>query len=296
MVPPEPDGQGMKPVRALIADDERLLRAQLRTRLQEAWPDLQVAGEAREGREAVEMVATLQPEVVFLDIRMPVLTGIEAAHEISRLEGPPCEIVFVTAYDQYAVDAFEQGAIDYLLKPADPERLARTVARIRQRLALRQDAALAPTVAPPSPWAAPDGPPAPAPLNDLASRLAGLEALLRRQPGAEARPTHLRWLQAAHGRLLKLVAVDDVLFFRSDEKYTRVQTAAAEWLIRTPLRELQDQLDETQFWQVHRGTIVNARAIERIERDDTGRLQIHLHAHPEVLQVSRSFSHLFRQM
>lgn len=258
-------------LRAVLADDERLLREQLKSRLAEVWPDLEIVAEARDGREAVEAVARERPDIVFLDIRMPALTGIEAAREITLLPGVRCEIVFVTAYDQYAIEAFEHGALDYLLKPADNERLSRTVQRLKARL----------------------GTPG-APEQGLENRLAQIEQLLSGRPPAS--PRHLRWLQATQGNALKLIAVDDVLFFRSDEKYTRIQTAQAEWLIRTPLRELAEQLDPEHFWQVHRGSIVNARAVERVERDESGRLRIRLKGHPEVIEVSRSFSHLFRQM
>ena len=270
------------PVLAILADDERLLREQLKARLAQAWPDLQICGEAHDGREAVEMVARARPDIVFLDIRMPVMTGIEAAREIALLPDLPCEVVFVTAYDQYAIEAFEQGALDYVLKPAEPARLVRTVERLRARLAAKrqqrtQDAS--------------------AEAADPASfglRLAQIEQLLRSaQPNA---PRYLRWLQSSRGNTLKLVPVDEVLFFRSDEKYTRVQTLQAEWLIRTPLRELLEQLDAEQFWQVHRSTIVNARAIERLERDDAGHLRIRISGHQETLEVSRSFSQRFRQM
>jgi len=270
------------PVQAILADDERLMREQLKARLAQAWPDLQICGEAHDGREAVEMVARARPDIVFLDIRMPVMTGIEAAREIALMPDLPCEVVFVTAYDQYAIEAFEQGALDYVLKPAEPARLARTVQRLKARLAAKrqqrtQDAS--------------------AEAADPASfglRLAQIEQLLRSaQPNA---PRYLRWLQSARGNTLKLIPVDEVLFFRSDEKYTRVQTLQAEWLIRTPLRELLEQLDAEQFWQVHRGTIVNARAIERLERDDAGHLRIRISGHQETLEVSRSFSQRFRQM
>ncbi len=270
------------PVRAILADDERLLREQLKARLAEAWPDLQICGEAHDGREAVEMVVQARPDIVFLDIRMPVMTGIEAAREIALLPDLTCEVVFVTAYDQYAIEAFEQGALDYVLKPAEPARLARTVERLRARLATKhqqrtQDASV--EAADPA---------------SFGLRLAQIEQLLRSaQPNA---PRYLRWLQSARGNTLKLIPVDEVLFFRSDEKYTRVQTLQAEWLIRTPLRELLEQLDAEQFWQVHRGTIVNARAIERLERDDAGHLRIRISGHPETLEVSRSFSQRFRQM
>ena len=258
-------------VRAVLADDERLLREQLKSRLAEVWPELTVVAEARDGREAVEAVARERPDIAFLDIRMPALTGIEAAREITLLDDCPCEIVFVTAYDQYAVEAFEQGALDYVLKPADAERLGRTVERLKTRLGAGT-------------------------RSGVEHRLAQIEHLLAGGRSAGTGAGHLRWLQATQGNSLKLIAVDDVLFFRSDEKYTRIQTATSEWLIRTPLRELIERLDPEQFWQVHRGSIVNARAIERVERDDSGRLRIRLHGHPEILEVSRSFGHLFRQM
>jgi len=270
------------PVLAILADDERLLREQLKARLAEAWPDLQICGEAHDGREAVEMVARARPDIVFLDIRMPVMSGIEAAREIALMPDLPCEVVFVTAYDQYAIEAFEQGALDYVLKPAEPARLVRTVERLKTRLATkRQQGTL-------------DAPAEAADPGTFGLRLAQIEQLLRSaQPNA---PRYLRWLQSARGNILKLIPVDEVLFFRSDEKYTRVQTLQAEWLIRTPLRELLEKLDTEQFWQVHRGTIVNARAIERVERDDAGHLRIRISGHPETLEVSRSFSQRFRQM
>jgi len=270
------------PVQAILADDERLMREQLKARLAQAWPDLQICGEAHDGREAVEMVARARPDIVFLDIRMPVMTGIEAAREIALMPDLPCEVVFVTAYDQYAIEAFEQGALDYVLKPAEPARLVRTVERLKTRLATkRQQGTL-------------DAPAEAADPGTFGLRLAQIEQLLRSaQPNA---PRYLRWLQSARGNILKLIPVDEVLFFRSDEKYTRVQTLQAEWLIRTPLRELLEKLDTEQFWQVHRGTIVNARAIERVERDDAGHLRIRISGHPETLEVSRSFSQRFRQM
>jgi len=255
-------------VRALIADDERLLREQLQARLTECWPELEVCALARDGLEAVQLVQEHQPDVVFLDIRMPGLTGIEAAREMADLEHWRGEIVFVTAYDEYAVTAFEQGAVDYLLKPVERDRLERTVARLRSRLAQtpsphQQDALLQT-------------------LAQLQSHLAG---------GAAPR---LRWLQCGVGASTRLVNVDDVLFFRSDEKYTRVQLASQEAFIRTPIRELVLQLDPQQFWQIHRATIVNLAAIAAVQRDDTGRQRISLKQRPEVLEVSRSFGHLFR--
>ncbi len=271
-----PGFAGAVEARAVLADDERLMREQLRARLAEVWPRLEVVAEARDGREAVEAVARERPDIVFLDIRMPALTGIEAAREILALEGPRCEIVFVTAYDEHALEAFEQGALDYVLKPAEPGRLGRTAQRLRQRLAAARSGA--------------------GPEAGLDDRLARIEGLLRGSYPAAAGESPLRWLQATQGASLRLIDVEEVLFFRSDEKYTRIQTAEAEWLIRTPLRELLQRLDPGRFWQIHRGTIVQVRAIERVERDDAGRLQVRVRGHGEILEVSRTFSHRFRQM
>lgn len=263
-----------KPVTAVIADDERLLREQLKTRLHSVWPGLQVVGEARDGNEALARADELRPDVIFLDIRMPGMTGIEAAREILALPDWRGEIVFVTAYDEYAVAAFEQGALDYLLKPAEPERLAQTAQRLKARLAQRT-----------TPPAAPDE----EALDALMAKLAQL------QQGMAPRPAEpLRWIQATTGNTTKLIDVKDVLFFRSDEKYTRVQTRDQEAFIRTPIRELLPQLDPQQFWQVHRSAIVNLGAIAAVTRDDTGRQRIHIREHAEVLEVSRSFAHLFR--
>jgi DNA-binding LytR/AlgR family response regulator len=255
-------------IRAVLADDERLLREQLQARLAECWPELEICGFARDGLEAVRMVGELQPNVVFLDIRMPGLTGIEAAREIASQDNWRGEIVFVTAYDEYAVTAFEEGAVDYLLKPVERARLEVTVARLRARLTQAQP---------------------PDQQDALLQTLAQLQSRLN----GDVAP-RLRWLQCGVGTTTKLVNVDDVLFFRSDEKYTRVQLAAQEAFIRTPIRELINQLDPQQFWQIHRATVVNLSAIAAVQRDDTGRQRVTLKQHPEVLEVSRSFGHLFR--
>jgi len=251
--------------RAVIADDEPLMREQLRARLAEAWPELEIAAEARNGAEAVERVAAERPDVAFLDIRMPGMTGIEAAREIATLEHIP-EIVFVTAYDQYAVSAFEQGAIDYVLKPAERERLALTVQRIRKRLTQRSTT--------------------PALLQETLARLAA-----KLEP-----PSRLRWIQASVGQQIHMIPVDEVLFFVSDEKYTRVQTAQQEALIRKPIKELMAELDPAQFWQIHRSTLVNARAVAGITRDERGRQLVSIKGRPEKLEVSRSYAHLFKGM
>ncbi|WP_295642331.1 LytTR family DNA-binding domain-containing protein [uncultured Methylibium sp.] len=271
--------------RAVVADDERLMREQLRARLAEVWPELQVVAEAKNGVEAVEAVARLRPDLVFLDIRMPGMTGIEAAREISRLEpaddAPACEIVFITAYDQYAVEAFEQGVVDYVLKPAERERLQVTVQRLKARLALRSQA----------------DDDRPAPAQDLHALLARLASQLQQGGGdAAAVPGRLRWIQATVGQQIQMIPVDEVLFFISDEKYTRVQTAQIEALIRKPIKELIDELDPDQFWQIHRSTLVNAKAIAGISRDLRGRQLVAVRGHAEKLEVSRSYTHLFKGM
>ncbi len=268
-----------KPPRALIADDERLLREQLQARLAESWPDLQICGIARDGLEAVRLADELRPDVVFLDIRMPGLTGLEAAREIVALDGWRGEIVFVTAYDEYAVTAFDAGAVDYLLKPVEAARLEKTVARLRARLAQA---------------AAPNGQTGvQAAQAELLATLARLQQSLNSDKTATALAT-LRWLQCSVGTTTRLVSVADVLFFRSDEKYTRIQTVDQEAFVRTPIRELVTQLDPQQFWQIHRSTIVAVSAIAAVQRDELGRQRVSLKAHPEVLEVSRSFGHVFK--
>ena len=264
-------------VRAVIADDERLMREQLRARLAEVWPELQIVAEARNGIEAVELVEQHRPDLVFLDIRMPGLTGVDAARRIAQMavgddESLP-EIVFITAYDQYAVEAFEQGVADYVLKPAERARLQVTVDRIRERLARRgtTDATSAP------------------PLQQLLHRLAA-----QLDPGTV--PHYLQWIQATVGQSIQMIPVADVLFFISDEKYTRVQTPSVEALIRKPIKELVDELDPQVFWQVHRSTLVNVNAIAGITRDFRGRQIVAVRGHPEKLEVSRSYTHLFKGM
>jgi len=268
-------------VRAVIADDERLMRDQLRARLAEVWPELQIADEAKNGLEAVEMVAQHRPEVVVLDIRMPGLTGVDAARQIAQMalgedEVLP-EIVFITAYDQYAVEAFEQGVADYVLKPAERDRLLVTVSRIQRRLAARN-----------APEALADEDRAP-PMQQLLHRLAA-------QLNPNARPAYLDWIQATVGQAIQMIPVAEVLFFISDEKYTRVQTAQVEALIRKPIKELIDELDPQLFWQIHRSTLVNVKAIAGITRDMRGRQIVGIKGHGERLEVSRSYTHLFKGM
>jgi len=248
--------------RAILADDERLMREQLRARLAEAWPELQIVGEAKNGNEAVQLVADERPDLAFLDIQMPGLTGIEAARAI----GTACHIVFVTAFSEFAVDAFDEGAVDYVLKPAETERLQRTVLRLQERIASQP--------------------------RDLAGLLESLSARL----GGGGRPAHLQWIQASMGQQLRLIPVADVLFFTSDEKYTRVQTETFEALIRKPIKELVDELDPAQFWQIHRATIVNIRAVAGVVRDLRGRQLVQLRNFPEKLEISRNYTQLFKQM
>ena len=270
---------------AVIADDERLLREQLSARLAEVWPELEIVGEAKNGTEAVELVEEHHPDLVFLDIRMPGMNGIEAARAIAQLpvdeEGAKpenrrpwrgAEIVFITAYDQYAIEAFEQGVVDYVLKPAERERLQVTVDRVRKRLANHGS----------------DGAPDASGMQGLLQKLAE-----KMNPGAVPR---LKWIQATVGTSIQMIPVEDVLFFISDEKYTRVQTASLEALIRKPIKELVAELDADQFWQIHRSTLVNARAIAGVSRDLRGRQLVAVRGHPEKLEVSRSYAGLFKGM
>lgn len=266
-----------KTFRAVLADDERLMREQMRARLAEVWPELDVVAEAKNGLEAVAAVQHHQPDIVFLDIRMPGLTGVEAARQIAQLEFDDDallpEIVFVTAYDQYAVEAFEQGAADYVLKPAERERLAVTVDRLKKRLATRGTADAQ----------------ASAPLQQLLHKLSA-------QINPSAPVGYLQWIQASVGSTIQMVPVVDVLFFISDEKYTRVQTAQLEALIRKPIKELVDELDPRLFWQIHRSTLINVTAVAGVARDFRGRQIVSVKGNPEKLEVSRSYAGLFKGM
>ena len=286
-------------VRALIVDDEPLLRTHLAHHLAQLWPELVVAGEARNGREAVDLVASLQPDVVFLDVHMPGMNGVEAA----RLMGPDVQIVFVTAYEQYAAAAFEQGAIDYLVKPFDVERLADSVARLRRRLSERRRAAQ--SVATNGGDAGADldarqGNPAGAepgalsalPAGDLDAVLAALAGELRRRAPAGDR---LQWIRASVGQMIKLIPVDEVLYFRSDEKYTLVVWVGGEALIRKSIRELLDGLEPETFIQIHRSTIVNLRFVAQVIKGPNETAEVHLKGRSETLSVSRNHVHWFRQ-
>jgi DNA-binding LytR/AlgR family response regulator len=254
---------------ALIAEDEPLLRDALERMLAQAWPELEVVAQARNGREAIDQFEAQQPDICFLDVHMPGTTGIEAARHIGRR----AHLVFVTAYDQYAVQAFSQGVLDYLVKPVEPSRLAETVARLQERLLAAQPA-----------------------LNTDAL-LQQLAVNLQRS----APPAPLRWVRASVGQTVRLIPVDDVDFLRSEEKYTLVAWRdeagqPREAVIRMPLKELIAQLDASQFAQVHRSVVVNLRAIGHVTRGPNETADIHLKGRDEVLPVSRSYLHLFRQM
>ena len=254
---------------ALIADDEPLLREHLASHLARQWPELRIVGEARNGREAVELFDQLRPEVVFLDVHMPGISGVDAARAIGAL----AQIVFVTAYEQYAVQAFEHGAIDYVVKPLDEVRLAATVLRLKERLADRA-----------------------ARRGDDAQLDAALDQLARRLSRHPSAAPRLQWIRASVGSMVKLIPVDQVAYLRSDEKYTLVVWEGGEALIRKPIRELIDELDPDQFAQVHRSVIVNLRQVAQVTRGANETAEVHLRGRNEALPVSRSYLHLFRQM
>ena len=259
---------------ALIADDEPHLAAYLRTQLGSLWPELQIVHLARHGIEAAEAITRLQPDLAFLDIQMPGLSGLEVAQGI---EGPT-RVVFVTAYDAFAVQAFEQEAIDYVLKPVRAERLARTIERVRRALAT------------------PGGAGAAAGDNEARSDEARLTALMQRLLPAGRGAHRLRYVRASQGDLTHQIDVADVLFFRADDKYTCVQTSRGEHLIRTPIAELATQLDPEVFWQVHRSTLINLHHVAGTRRDDLSRLFVRVHGFDGELPVSRAYVHLFRAM
>ena len=264
---------------ALIAEDEPLLAAALQAELARAWPQLQIVATVGHGAAAVEQALALRPQVLFLDIRMPGQSGLEAAAELADewpADAPFPAIVFVTAYDQYALQAFEAQAVDYLLKPVQADRLARTVQRVQALLAQRS--------------AAPTG----APLDaTLAHTMDQLRALLA-PAAASAEP--LRVIQASVGQQIRVVPVDEVIVFEAADKYVRVLTADSELLIRTPLKDLLPQLDASVFWQVHRGTVVRANAIHSVHRDEAGKLHLQLRQRPERWPVSRLYAPRFRAM
>jgi DNA-binding LytR/AlgR family response regulator len=251
---------------AIIADDELHVAEYLRARLYELWPELEIDAVAKNGIEALAAIDTHRPHIAFLDIKMPGLSGLEVA---SRSLGADAalHIVFVTAFDNFAVDAFEREAADYLLKPVADDRLLRTIARLKARLA----------------------------KNEAPPQIAALVAALKENLGAAA-PGYLRWIRAGSGNQVRQIAIEDVLYFDAADKYTRVITAMGESLIRLTIKELVDQLDPAVFWQIHRGTIVNGPRVEATLRDPSGQLSLRLTGCSDVLQVSRAYAHLFRQM
>jgi len=244
---------------AILADDEAAPLADLRRGLHELWPELKVVGEAAHGAQALELIEALQPDIAFLDSKMPGMSGVEVAR---RLSGGAPRIIFVTAFDQYAVEAFERGAIDYLLKPVARDRLAQTVARLRQPVGNRPD-------------------------------LTALQTLLTQfTPFAQ----RLSWIRAGSGETVRLIHIDEIVYFQSKDKYTTVRTTQGEALIRTPLNELEGQLDPDRFWRIHRGALVNVTFIDRVQRGFSGKLSLKLRDLSETLEVSRAHAHLFRQM
>ena len=245
--------------RALIAEDEPMLRAQLRGRLCEAWPELAEIIEAENGDQALALIRDRAPDVVFLDIRMPGKSGIDVARTLAGR----CHVVFVTAYDEYAIAAFDEGAVDYVLKPVTAERMAKVVARVKAR---------------------------------LASPPADLDALLRRLAARDESAAPLKWIRASLGSVMQMIAIDDVVYFRAEDKYTKVVTRDCEALIRKPIKDLYDELDQDAFWQIHRATIVNLHAIARVERDFRDQPVITLKSRSERLTVSRTFAHRFKSM
>jgi DNA-binding LytR/AlgR family response regulator len=246
-------------LRTLIADDEQNLAADLQRRLMRLWPELEFVSVVHDGLAAQQALAELTPDIAFLDIRMPGMSGLDAA----RAAQESCRVVFVTAFDDHAVEAFEQAAVDYLLKPVSDERLARCVERLKQRSTAAPDAVLA-----------------------------RLQQLL----ATSTKPQPLRWLRAQVGQMVRMIAVDEVCYFQSADKYTAVYTRDAELLLRTPLKELLVQLDSEHFWQVHRSTVVSVNQIVSAKHDLLGRVSLTLRDRSETLSVSRSYAHLFRQM
>jgi len=250
----------MRP-RAVIAEDEANLREELREALGSVWPELEICAEAADGVQALRALDKCSPDAIFLDIEMPGLTGLEVARHASGR----CHVVFVTAYDNYAVSAFEQGAVDYVMKPLSTARVAQAAGRLRERL----------SSTPPD-------------IVSLLERIAGRLDGKKRE--------YLRWVNASEGNETRLVTTDDIVYFRSDNKYTIVATPEKEALVRITIRELGEQLDPSVFWQIHRGTLVNVSYIAGVTRDMRGRMALRLKRRPELLVVSDSYAHRFRQM
>ncbi|MBL8513201.1 MAG: response regulator transcription factor [Betaproteobacteria bacterium] len=255
-----------------MAEDEPILRAQLKAKLTKLWPELKILADVGDGEAALEAIVEHKPRLAFLDIQMPELTGVEVAKSLSANRDIKCHVVFVTAYDQYAVEAFDTGAIDYILKPYSDDRLVTAIGRLKDRLGAGGSGGGS------------------APTQDLEALVRHISAKLN--PGGE----RLKWIKANIGSNLRLIPVEDVLFFQSDEKYTLVATKEFDALIKTPLKEIIDGLDSEKFWQIHRSTVVNASAIDAVTRDFRGQATVKVKGRKENLTVSRPFSHLFKQM
>jgi DNA-binding LytR/AlgR family response regulator len=248
-------------MRAIIADDEQALLEHLKRLLQKLWPELEISAEAANGKAALEVIRREKPDIAFLDIRMPGLSGMEVAAQLDT----SCRVVFITAYDHYAVQAFEHHAVDYLLKPLTEARLQQTISRLKQPAPLRE--------------------------TDLATMLRQLSVNLSAEPKQP-----LQWVRAQQGEGVQLIHVDDIAYFKSEDKYTIVRLRQSEQIIRTPLKQLEESLDNNQFWRIHRNAIVNLCWVDKIERHFGGKLSIHLKHIPDELTVSRSYAHLFQQM
>lgn len=253
----------MNTITAIIAEDEKPLRDALRAMLGIAWPELEVVAECEDGIAAMEAIAAHRPDISFLDIRMPGVSGLDVARAAVAAKS---QVVFTTAYDEYAVRAFEAGAVDYLLKPLQPERLAQAVVRIRERLRDARDV-------------------------DAGERVDAVEIALR-PSGTRL----IRWISAAVGDSVRMLGIDEVLYFQAQDKYVRVVTASGEAVIRTPIKDLLAGLDPDEFWQVHRGTIVRVSAIDRVRKDELGKSTLQLRGYSDALPVSAAFLHRFRGM
>jgi DNA-binding LytR/AlgR family response regulator len=250
---------------AIIADDEAQLRIYLKSKLAQLWPELVVCGEAENGLEALELIETRHPAVAFLDIKMPGLSGIEVAQKIRTA----CRVVFITAFDQYAIDAFESEAVDYILKPVTDQRLQKTIKRLKRQLSGDSSSAI-----------------------DLARSMDRLLAALKDRPGSG----YLKWIKVRQGEAVRLIPVDDVCYFKAEDKYTVVRTREGESLIKKSISQLTEELDPDQFWRIHRATIINIRHVAKVHRSFAGKSAVKLKDLPEVLTVSRSFAYLFKQM
>jgi DNA-binding LytR/AlgR family response regulator len=255
----------MADLEAIIADDEEQLRIYLKSKLFELWPELRICGEAENGIEALDLIESIQPAIAFLDIRMPGLSGLEVAQKI-RVN---CRVVFITAFDQYAIEAFENEAVDYLLKPVTDKRLAKTIKRLKKQISAISS-----------------------PPNDFSQTMDRLlTALKERPPGG-----YLKWIKVRHGEEVRLISIDEVCYFKAEDKYTLVRTIKNESLIKKSIRQLVEELDPDQFWRIHRGSIINVNRIAGVHRSFAGRYMVKLKELSETLTVSRSYGHLFKQM